>query len=43
MITSVKVMVFIIPPHKYIDKMVQTYMVMFGTNTKLHNSVRPPS
>ena len=26
--------------HKYIDKMVHTYMNMFGTNPKLQNSVR---
>ena len=26
-------------PHKYIGKMVQTYMNMFGTNPKLHKYV----
>ena len=29
-------------PLKYIDKMVQTYMTMFGKNPKLHNYVRTP-
>ena len=29
-------------PYKYIENMVQTYMTMFGTNPKLHKSVRDP-
>ena len=35
--------VILLSPHIYIDKMVNTYLTMFGTDTKLHNSVRPPS
>ena len=29
-------------PQKYVDKVVQTYMTMFGSNTKLKMSVRSP-
>ena len=29
-------------PCKYIDKMVQTYMTMFGKNPKVHKSFRAP-
>ena len=29
-------------PHKYVDNMVQNYMTMFGTNTKLNKSGRAP-
>ena len=29
-------------PHKYIDKMVQTYMNIFGTKPKLHKYFRSP-
>ena len=29
-------------PHKYIYKMVQTYMTMFGSNPKLNKAVKPP-
>ena len=29
-------------PHKYIYKMVQTYMTMFGKNPKVHKSFRAP-
>ena len=34
--------VLCLAPHKYIDKMVQSYITMFVINPKQHKSVRPP-